>query len=58
VPHAKFIRRLASLQGYGARLPQWRQFCDNLRKAETVEVHRGKHPSETAEALRTLLGEA
>jgi hypothetical protein len=58
VPHAKAVRRLARLQGYGAHLPQWRKFCANLRKADMVEVHRGKHPSETAEALRTLLGEA
>jgi hypothetical protein len=58
IAHAKSIRRLASLQGYGAHLPQWRKFCAKLRKTETVEVHRGKHPSETAKALRILLGEA
>jgi hypothetical protein len=58
IPYPMSIRRLASLQGYGAHLPQWRRFCADLRKTETVEVHRGKHPSETAEALRFLLGEA
>lgn len=42
-------------QAYGAGLPQWRAFRQNLLRLGGFEVLRGAHPSASVEALRSLL---
>jgi hypothetical protein len=57
VTRANCLRRMKALQGYGASLPQWQEFSDSLRGITAIELHRGDHPDETVEALRSLLDE-
>jgi hypothetical protein len=49
------LARLKSEQGYGAGLPRWRPFRQNLLRLGGFEVLRGAHPSASVEALRSLL---
>ena len=49
------LARLKHEQGYGAGLPQWRVFSQNLSHLGGFEVLRGSHPAETVETLRSLL---
>jgi hypothetical protein len=50
--HAK----LALEQAYGASRPQWRTFNRNMSRVAAFELRRGRHPLESVEALRSLLG--
>jgi hypothetical protein len=50
--HAK----LAFEQGYGASQPQWRTFDRNVSRIAAFELRRGRHPLESVDALRSLLG--
>jgi hypothetical protein len=52
---AQLLANMPATQAYGASLPQWRVFSRNLSRVEGVEVRRGRHPSETVDALRSLL---
>jgi hypothetical protein len=49
------LAKLKSEQGYGAGLPQWRLFRQNLLRLGGFEILRGAHPSASVEALRSLL---
>jgi hypothetical protein len=49
------LARLKHEQAYGAGLPQWRAFKQNLLRLGGFEVLRGAHPSASVEALRSLL---
>jgi hypothetical protein len=49
------LARLKHEQAYGASLPQWRAFSQNLAHLERFEVLRGPHPLASVEALRSLL---
>jgi hypothetical protein len=48
------LARLKTEQAYGASLPQWRAFRQNLLRLGGFEVLRGAHPSASVEALRSL----
>jgi hypothetical protein len=52
---SEMLGKIAALQGYGARLPQWQTFRRKLGKIKAFEVRRGKHPMEAVQALRSLL---
>jgi hypothetical protein len=52
---AETLARLKHEQAYGAHLPQWRAFRQNLLRLGGFEVLRGAHPSESVETLRTVL---
>ena len=47
---------LALEQAYGASQPQWRPFNRNISRLAAFELHRGRHPLEAVEALRSLFG--
>jgi hypothetical protein len=50
--------RLHQEQAYGESLPQWRGFRRNLLRLGAFELTRGKHPSASTLALRSLLASA
>jgi hypothetical protein len=49
------LARLKREQAYGASLPQWRAFRQNLLRLGAFEILRGAHPSASVEMLRSLL---
>lgn len=55
LPRQEKLRRLAGLQSYGTSRPQWRVFAKSAAQLGVYELQRGRHPSQAAAALRTLL---
>jgi len=53
----ELLRRLQASQPYAASQPAWRTFVRRIRSVPAFELRRGRHPRETAEALRSLLRE-
>ena len=51
----RMLTRLASAQPYASGLPEWRAFRRQLAQIKGYELQRGRHPSESAVALRHLL---
>jgi hypothetical protein len=47
--------RLACLQPYASRSPEWPAFLANAARTRCIELRRGKHPAESAAALHALL---
>lgn len=47
--------RLATTQAYAASQPQWPIFSKRLSALDAFELHRGRHPVEAVESLRSLL---
>lgn len=47
--------RLAAGQAYAAGQAGWPQFQEALRRIEAFELRRGRHPSESVEAIRAVL---
>jgi hypothetical protein len=52
---AKLLQKMAAEQAYGARQKQWRLFTKNASRLIGFELRRGRHPQESAAALRSLL---
>lgn len=50
-------RRLQESQPYAASQPGWGTLAQHIRAVPAFELRRGRHPRESAEALRELLGE-
>jgi hypothetical protein len=48
--------KLAFEQAYGASQPQWQTFSRNISRLAAFELRRGRHPLDSVEALRSLLG--
>jgi hypothetical protein len=48
--------RLTTDQPFAANQPQWSTFLRNASRLECLELRRGHHPREAADALRELLG--
>ena len=55
VPSRRMLARLEAAQPYAAGRPQWRAFRRQLAGIKGYELQRGRHPSESAVALRHLL---
>jgi hypothetical protein len=53
----ELLRRLRASQPYAASQPGWGRFMRRIRGVPAFELRRGRHPRETAEALRRLLRE-
>lgn len=53
----ELLRRLRASQPYAAGQPGWRTFARRIRSVPAFELRRGRHPRETAQALRELLRE-
>ena len=53
----ELLRRLRASQPYAASQPGWEAFVRRVRGVPAFELRRGRHPRETAEVLRRLLGE-
>lgn len=51
----ELLRRLRASQPYAASQPGWAAFAQRIRGVPAFELHRGRHPRETAEALRQLI---
>lgn len=51
----ELLRRLRASQPYAANQPGWGTFAQRIRATPAYELRRGRHPRETAEALRQLL---
>lgn len=51
----ELLRRLRASQPYAANQPGWRRFAQRMRAVPAFELCRGRHPRQTAEALRQLL---
>jgi hypothetical protein len=52
---SEVLKKLAAEQGYAARQMQWRPFAKNVSRIMGFELRRGRHPQESAAALRSLL---
>jgi hypothetical protein len=50
------LSKLTANQAYAANQPGWRSFSSNIARLPAYELCRGKHPDESVEALRGLLG--
>lgn len=53
----ELLQRLRTSQPYAASRPGWGTFAQRIRTVPAFELRRGRHPRETAEALRQLLTE-
>jgi hypothetical protein len=53
---ARLLAKLTAAQAYAASQPQWSTFSERVSKLDGFEMHRGRHPLESVEALRELLG--
>ncbi|HEV2270709.1 MAG TPA: hypothetical protein VGR92_14745 [Steroidobacteraceae bacterium] len=53
----ELLQRLRASQPYAASQPGWRTFVQRIRAVPAFELRRGRHPRETAQALRQLLSE-
>lgn len=51
----QLLARLRDSQPYAAGLRGWRTFAQAVRRLPAFELRRGRHPDETAQALRQLL---
>jgi len=51
----QMVSRLAAAQAYAVGQPGWKQFCDQLARIDSFELRRGRHPSQTVDALDRLL---
>jgi hypothetical protein len=51
----ELLRRLRASQPYGTSQPGWGTFARRIGALPAFELRRGRHPRETAEALRQLL---
>jgi hypothetical protein len=58
LPKERLLAALTAAQAYAANQPRWRQFCANVCKVGAYEMRRGRHPTESVEALSELLGPA
>jgi hypothetical protein len=52
---SEMLARLAALQAYAAGQPRWKLFCASLARIDSFELRRGRHPSESVEALERLM---
>ena len=52
---AKVLQKMAAEQPYAARQKQWRLFTKNASRLIGFELRRGRHPQESAAALKSLL---
>lgn len=52
----EFMQRLTATQAYAANQAGWITFSERISGIRAFELRRGRHPSEGAEALRTILG--
>jgi hypothetical protein len=55
LPHRELIARLRAAQPYATQLPSWKAFSHNLAGIRGFELQRGRHPAESAVALRHIL---
>jgi hypothetical protein len=55
LPKSQMLTRVAEAQAYAAGQPQWQLFCDRLAQIDSFELRRGRHPSESVQALEDLL---
>ena len=52
---SEMLARLTVAQAYGAGQPRWKAFCSKLAGIQSFELRRGRHPSESVEALQRLI---
>jgi hypothetical protein len=52
---SEVLKRLAAEQAYAAQQKQWRPFAKKISRIMGFELRRGRHPQESAAALRSLL---
>jgi hypothetical protein len=52
----QLLARLRDSQPYAAGLQGWRTFAHAIRRLPAFELRRGRHPDETVQVLRHLLG--
>ncbi|GLQ49968.1 serine kinase [Dyella flava] len=57
LPEHDIAHRLAADQPYAAGQPGWSRFEQQLRRAGVYQLHRGRHPRASVDALLQLLGE-
>jgi hypothetical protein len=50
------LERLRTEQAYAANHPQWGVFKRNVSRLDAFELRRGRHPLESVEALRLIVG--
>jgi len=55
LPKSEMLARVTAAQAYAAGQPQWRLFCDRLAQIDSFELRRGRHPSESVQALEDLI---
>jgi hypothetical protein len=55
LPKSEMLARLTGFQAYAAGLPGWKRFCDSLSRIDSFELRRGRHPSESVQALEELV---
>lgn len=55
LPKSEMLARVTAAQAYAAGQPEWRLFCDRLAQIDTFELRRGRHPSESVQALEDLV---
>lgn len=55
LPKAEMLARVVAAQAYAAGQPEWPLFCDRLAQIDTFELRRGRHPSESVQALEDLV---
>ena len=56
LPKSEVLQRLAKAQAYAANQPEWSGFTRRAAALDVFELRRGRHPLDTVEALRALLG--
>lgn len=54
----ELLRRLRASQPYAASQPGWRELAQRIRTVPAFELRRGRHPRESAHALRQFLSES
>jgi hypothetical protein len=55
LPNSQMLARVAAAQAYAAGQPQWKLFCKRLARIDSFELRRGRHPSESVQAIEELL---
>jgi hypothetical protein len=51
----KLLKKMAAEQAYAARQKQWAVFANNASRIMAFELRRGRHPQDSAAALKSLL---
>jgi hypothetical protein len=51
----QLLSKVARAQAYALNQPEWPLFAKSIAKLRGFELRRGRHPSESVEALRSLL---